>query len=734
MIDKKYNNYKKIIILFLLLFCVWLIYHFHYELQQKTVFTHLFYIPVILSSIWWEGKGLVIALFLGGILLISHIFLPSDVALGDDILRALMLLTVSGVMYYLTRQIQQAVHVTVKNEKRYRTLFESIGEGVAVYKVINDGQDYIFSDVNTAVERIEKIKKEGLIGKSVCEVFESINSFGLFDVFQRVWRSGVPEALPISFYKDNRISGWRHNQVYKLSEDEIVCVYRDETSKRQAEENVIKLEAIVQSSNDAIVGLTVDGMVQTWNKGAEDIYGYTAEEIFGKHISILHPPERFAEFSMLMDKILQEQRINRYETIRIRKDGKKINVSLTLSPVKNVLGKIIGASVISRDITEKIKLESQLQQAQKQQAIGTLAAGIAHDFNNILFPIIGYTEMTLDEMPENSTGQQNLTEVLKAANRARELVQHILTFSRESKRERSPLQIQMIVKEVLKLMRATLPTTIEIHQHIQDAGMILADPSQVHQIVMNLCTNAYHAMEEKGGVLQVGLASVEIGDQDDININPGKYVRLMVSDTGHGMDNDIIAKIFDPYFTTKEVGKGTGLGLSVVHGIVKDYGGDIRVYSAPGRGTTFYVYFPKTRDEFKTTENPQEIRPMTGKERILVVDDEDQIVLMVKQMLESLGYQITGVTSSLKALELFTRYPDGYDLVITDQTMPHMVGSKMAKQMMEIRPGIPIILCSGFSEAVTANNVKEIGIRKFIMKPIIKYEMAKVIRDILDNC
>jgi PAS domain S-box-containing protein len=397
----------------------------------------------------------------------------------------------------------------------------------------------------------------------------------------------------------------------------------------------------------------------------------------------------------------------------------------------------IGKLEIFRDITEHKKLEAQLQQAQKMEAIGTLAGGIAHDFNNALYSIIGYTDLTMDDVPEGSLAQSNLKEVLIAANRAKDMVQQILTFSRQTETEKKPVKVQSIVKEVIKLLKTSIPTTIEIRQNIDaDCKPVMADPTQIHQVVMNLATNAYHAMREKGGVLTINVAEEEISIDDSasyLNLNPGTYVKLTVSDTGHGMDKAVIEKMFDPYFTTKPVGEGTGMGLSTIHGIVKSHGGDIKVYSEPGKGTVFHVYFPliETKpvdQEIVSTEPVQK-----GSEHILVVDDEEQIISMVKQLLERLGYQVATRASSVDALEAFRANSDKFDLVITDMTMPNMTGVELAPRLLEIRPDIPIILCTGFSEITDENKAKALGIREFIMKPIVKDQIAKTIRKVLDE-
>ncbi|UCF90662.1 MAG: response regulator [Desulfobacterales bacterium] len=397
--------------------------------------------------------------------------------------------------------------------------------------------------------------------------------------------------------------------------------------------------------------------------------------------------------------------------------------------------------ILEKRIEERTKaLEDsnrQLQQVLKIQAIGTLAGGIAHDFNNILFPIIGYTELSLDEIPPASPAQGFLEEVLKAANRAKDLVQQILTFSRQNGQERKPVHVQHIVKEVLKLLRASIPANLEIiHRLDEDCGPILGDATQIHQVIMNLSTNAYHAMQEIGGALDISLTEVDIGYEEPITgtgIKPGRHLRLTVKDVGHGMEPAVMERIFEPYYTTKEPGKGTGLGLAVIHGIVKNHGGDIRVTSKPGEGTTFHVYLPLMDRSPAEPEAPVPNVAKSGNEHVLLVEDEKQVIDMERQMLERLGYRVTARTSSHEALAVFGAQPDNFDLVITDMTMPHMTGERLARQLIEIRPNIPIILCTGFNEGITEDKALAMGIRKFVMKPVVKNDLALTIRAVLDR-
>jgi PAS domain S-box-containing protein len=391
--------------------------------------------------------------------------------------------------------------------------------------------------------------------------------------------------------------------------------------------------------------------------------------------------------------------------------------------------------VIYEDITSQRRLETQLRQGQKLEAIGTLAGGIAHDFNNILSAVIGYTELSLMDAPAGSMLYRHLHSILEAGERARDLVKQILAFSRQSEQELRPVDLSVVVKETIKLLRATLPATIEIHQHISDVSLVMGDPTQMHQVLMNLCTNAGHAMQEKGGVLEIRLESTVL-DADlssrHAGLKPGPFVCLTISDTGHGMPRHILERIFDPFYTTKEKTEGTGMGLAVSHGIVTGAGGTIYAYSEIDQGTTFKVLLPMIE---RRTEPEQRPKPIIagGSERILFVDDERTLVEMGQQMLQSYGYEVTTSTDSLQALELFKSDPSRFDLVITDMTMPNMTGDMLARALMGLRPDLPIILCTGFSANMTEEVANDVGIRALIMKPILMHHMAAEVRRVLDE-
>ena len=362
------------------------------------------------------------------------------------------------------------------------------------------------------------------------------------------------------------------------------------------------------------------------------------------------------------------------------------------------------------------------------EALGTLAGGIAHDFNNILTPIIGYAEISRDESTTQSI-KEYMSEILKAANRAKDMVSHIQIFSRQSGQETSPINLQPVIKEALKLIRASIPSSISIESDIaNDCGPIIANPTQIHQIIMNLCTNAYHAMEERGGKLSVSLS--RLADQ---STDCAGSVVLKVSDTGSGIAPEIIERIFDPYFTTKDIGKGSGMGLAVVHGIVENAGGRISVKSSLGNGSTFEVVLPECNQSAPTnSEASNVIAISSGHERILLVDDEPAIARLMKQMLGSLGYSVTSTTSSRTALETFRLNPGGFDILITDMAMPEMTGSELIREIHDIRSQLPVIVCSGFSDEHELNKANDQAIKAVIMKPVVKSEIAQAIRKALD--
>jgi PAS domain S-box-containing protein len=470
------------------------------------------------------------------------------------------------------------------------------------------------------------------------------------------------------------------------------------------------------------------------NPAIVEMFGYQSRDEFiaVNVVNLYQNPEDRNKFK---EEISKYGSVNKYEVKLKKKDGTPFVGSVSAVSVKDADGKIKYYDGILENTTGKRELELQLQQAQKMEAIGTLAGGIAHDFNNILSAIIGYTELSLNDIEKESILYQNLQEIFRAGGRAKDLVKQILTFSRQTTQELKPVQVKLICKEAIKFLRASLPTTIEIHQEIENDSLVMADPTQIHQVLMNLCTNAGHAMGEKGGVLEVKVADVQLKADfmaQHKELKPGPYLELSVSDTGYGIPAHLLDRIFDPFFTTKEKSEGTGMGLSVVHGIVGSYGGKIIVSSEPGKGTTFKIYLPTVERD----EAPQPIAEESiagGTERILFVDDEPALVKIGKQMLESLGYKVTGRTSSVEALELFKAKADSFDLVITDMTMPNMTGDELARELIRVKPEIPVILCTGYSARINQQRAAAMGIRAFVSKPVPRMDIAKTIRNIIGD-
>ncbi|MBN1626217.1 MAG: response regulator [Deltaproteobacteria bacterium] len=660
-------------------------------------------------------------------------------------------------------------------EARYRGVFENTKDGIVVYKAVQDGEDFEFLDLNRAAEKIEHVKRDEIIGKRVTEVFPGVIKFGILEAFKRVYRSGEREFFPVAFYKDDRISGWRENSIYKLPSGELVAIYSDETGRKQSEK---AFNAILEST----VGITgqdfFDKIVKELSGWLECEIALTGEIVHNNMIKAVAmvvdgQPTSYFSYSLEQspchcvihngftvfpegvcrlypeNKILRKMKAEGYVGTPLKaRDGSPIGILAAISRsrlilpdradhVINILAARASAEIERLRIEEeKKKIETQLYQAQKMEAIGTLAGGIAHDFNNILQSIMLNAELALMEQKPEGMAYYRMENVLRSAKRATDLVKQILLFSRQSEIELKPLQINLIVKEAVKMLRSSIPTTIDIGQDIsQGWELVMADPTRLHQIIMNLATNAAHAMREKGGTLSFVLKPVDIKDDKPGNcpdLKPGPYMMIQVIDTGHGIDPSIMARIFDPFFTTKERGEGTGLGLAVALGVVKDLGGAIAVESEVGKGSTFSVYLP--RIEKTVPSMVEKIKPLQkGREVILLVDDEKSLVDAHAEAFGKLGYQVVSRYSSMDALEAFRAQPGKFDLVITDQTMPKMTGLQLAREMIGIRPDIPIILCTGFSDLAAEEEARIIGIKKFIMKPVILRELSEVVRDVLDN-
>jgi PAS domain S-box-containing protein len=644
-----------------------------------------------------------------------------------------------SIIHDVTKQ-KQAEEAINRNEAMQSKMFANIGDVIVIVD-----QHGINRYKSTNIEKIFGWKPEDVIGVSTWENIHPDDLESTQKFFGKLMN--VPDSVGTTECRYRRKDGsysWIEftgtNLLHDPDINGLLGNYHDINERKQTEEALKESETRLKKAQSV-------AKIGNWEYDIATGTVWASEQAF--QIYGLERTSPYLPLDKVEACIPDVQRVNKALVDLIqknkkydiefevhRKSDRKATLIHSLAEVvfnNEVPIKILG---VIHDITEQRKFEYQLQQSQKMESIGTLAGGIAHDFNNILFPIVGHTEMLLEDVPEDSPVREGLNQIYTGAMRASELVKQILTFSRQENSELTLMKMQPIIKEALKLIRSTIPTTIEIKQNIDPkCGVIKADPTQIHQIIMNLSTNAYHAMEETGGELIISLKEIKLNHYDTIrfDIIPGDYACLTIADTGKGMDKKLIQKIFEPFFTTKEKGKGTGMGLSVAHGIVKSMGGAIKVDSESRKGTKFHVYLPveKSFSEKQVIDSKVEIQ--RGMEQILLVDDEEAILTMEKMMLERLGYQVTSRTSSIEALEAFRDSPDKFDLVITDMAMPNMSGDKLSVELTKIRPDIPVLLCTGFSETMSEEKAASVGIKSFLLKPIVMKDLAQNIREVLDK-
>jgi len=678
-----------------------------------------------------------------------------------------------------------------ESEQRYATTLASIGDAVIATDV---GGRITF--MNAVAEELTGWALDEASRKPVMEVFNIINEHSRSAVenpVAKVLREGMVVGLAnhTILVKKDGIEIPIDDSGAPIRDREgkttgVVLVFRDITKRKQSEEELRRAQEELRGERDRIreymniagvllVVLDREGRVTLMNRKGNRLLGYEEGELLGKDWFTTCLPERTRdELAHVFKKLINGdlEKVESYENPVLTKQGEEKIIAWHNTVLRDEADNITGSLSSGEDITERRRaeealrkahnelemrvkerttelqqaydrlkeeteererVEAQLRQAQKMEALGTLSGGIAHDFNNILAAIIGFTELLADHVPKESREAHHLKRVMESSLRGRDLVRQMLAFSRKAEQEKKPLNLSSIVKETVNLIRATTPTTISIKVNtVSESYLILGDPTQIQQVLINLCTNAAYAMREKGGSLDIGLNdfSVSALDGNPDGIRPGLYVKLTVRDTGTGMSPDIMDKIFDPFFTTKKVGEGTGLGLSVVHGIVKHSNGYITAESELGRGSTFTVYFPKITGELETDEVSDDELP-TGSERILFIDDEEALVEMGEDILAELGYEVTSRMSSTEALALFRLDPSGFDLVITDQTMPELTGVELAKEILTLRPDMPIIMVTGFSYVVDADKARTAGIKAFAMKPLMKREIARTIRKAL---
>lgn len=633
-----------------------------------------------------------------------------------------------------------------KTAEKYRQLVENLHE---ILYILDPEARITYISPNS--DKILGYKPDEMIGRKYTEFVHPDDLPGRDQQFQK-FLSGEKLSEEYRFISKYGQTLWcMINARPVFGKDGLEGLYGilvDITERRQVEEALRRSEeryrTILETIEDGYFEVDIAGNFTFFNDSMCRMLGYTSDELMGMNNRQYMDEENARRVYETFNWVYRTGNpCKGFDWELIRKDGSVCRIENSVSLVRDEHGRPAGFKGIARDVTEREKarlekreLEAQLRQAQKMEAIGTLAGGIAHDFNNILSAVIGYAELSLQEVEKDTLLHTNLSRVLTAGNRARELVKQILTLSRRGDAEFTPVPVVPLVKEALKMLRSTFPASIEVREAILsgEQHIVVADPTQIHQLIVNLATNAKHAMDQENGVLEIRVQPVTLDEYscwDSSELRPGDYVKITVSDTGEGIAESNLEKIFEPYFTTREKGVGTGLGLSIVHGIVKGHKGGISVDSQPGRGSSFHVYLPVAgRECGDALQEKTEGWLPGGKERILFVDDEQFIVEMQQKSLASLGYAVTSKTSGTEALEVFLENPAGFDLVITDMTMPDMNGKRLASNIKKIRPDIPVILCTGFGDG---GPDKAEDTDCFFIKPVDRAKMAKAVRALLDG-
>jgi len=660
------------------------------------------------------------------------------------IISILFVLVVMLIMHVILRKrvlkTLQHERAALRNSLAEAQRFSTALDEVSAYIYMKDSQSrYVYA--NRLTLELFACSADELLGRDDSHFFPPDDVKHLREVDQRVFAGEQTfEEIEVNVAESERRVYWDiKTPIYTDSEQKTIWgllgISTDITDQKREQD---KYRRTIEISIDGFWTTDVNGRILNVNDAYCRMSGYSRDELLNMSIMDIEVFNSSEEIEGRIQNVIKNGS-DRFETKHLHKNGNVLSIEISTTYTPESGGMFF---VFIRDITEhkkaeedKKKMEVKLQQAYKMEAIGTLAGGIAHDFNNLLGTILGYTDLAKDDVGSDSHISRYLEKALYAGYKAKDLVKQILAFSRQAEVERMIMQPAPIIKEAIKLLTSTIPSTIEIQQNIDPkSGVILADPIHLHQILMNLCTNAFHAMEETGGRLEIILNNVELTKDDilfEFQCEAGHYVELTVKDSGSGINPEVKDKIFEPYFTTKGIGRGTGMGLAIIHGIVISYGGMIKVESDLGKGTAFHIYLPVAENEVAAVEETDK-ETIGGKEHILFIDDDKLLAEMGQDMIERMGYTVSVRNSSLEALEVFQNQPEKFDLVITDQTMPGMTGAELARQMLQIRPDTPIILCTGYSSIISEEKSKVIGIKEFALKPLIKKDIAKLIRKVLD--
>jgi len=650
-------------------------------------------------------------------------------------------------------------HMTIEQElresrERYRAMFDNMTNAVAVYKAVDDGADFVLLEFNRAAETIEQISREQVIGRRVTEVFPQVREFGILEALYQVWLTGHPESMPAMRYSDDRITGWRKNQIYKLPSGEIVALYEDITEQKEAEQKIresdLRFRELADSISYLFLALDKNLRFTYFNKAATALTSVEPEKAIGKELLEVFPILADTPVPKNYRQVLHDKQPRHFTTDIKTSDETTIHFEISVFPTQD------GISVLAHDITERVKseekkqqLEHQLQQSQKLEAIGRLAGGVAHDFNNLLAGILGNIDLAKVAEPEKT--RHHLDLAFEAATRAGNLVQQLLLFSRRSRSTFQAVDVGDIARQVTGMLRETIDRRIAIRHHIaDDLELAHADPNQVYQVLLNLCINARDALTDL--IAEHRSASPAIKENDyfilisgeNVKVDEeyarlrheaktGRYLMISVSDNGPGIDEQTSRHIFEPFFTTKEQGRGTGLGLATVYGIMQQHGGWIEVESQAEKGATFRVFFPAD-GEAVLREAPVEDEDLpAGTETVLLVDDEEIIRNMAKAILLQRGYSVMTAAEGHEALQVFNRQKERIDLVILDQTMPHLSGEEVLQQIIALKPNAKVLMCSGYAEHQLIDKFKAFGATGFLAKPYNMYALSHTVRKVLDG-
>lgn len=630
------------------------------------------------------------------------------------------------------------------SDQEYEALCEVMQAGICLHEMVYDASgkavDYRIIETNKAFAELAGIPGHKSRGALASELYGA-PGLAYLDSFVQVVATGQPMLLEIycaSLDKHFRVS------VFSPAPGRFTTVVADVSCCKKAEQALTlekeRLEVTLHAISDAVITADTEGRVMLLNPAAEVLTGWRQEEAVGRQLEevfCIHNGRNRQQDGSIIRRVMQAEGV-RQQNRRILacRDGTERKIEDSISVVRDRQGNTTGVVLVFRDITAKTALEAELRRAQKMEAVGTLAAGLAHEFNNILGIVLGNAELAKDDIPEWNPARTNLVQIKQATLRAKEVVRQLLTFSHRIAGSLRPLDLLPVVKEAITALQASLPASIELRQNLaEDCRAVLADPAQIHQMLINLAANAAHAMESTGGILELTLQQVQLQAEDcpaGSRLEPGENILIEVRDTGCGISPEILERIFDPYFTTKEIGQGTGMGLAVVHGIVETHGGVMRVESQLGRGSTFKVLLPVMRNEIRSAAETQTGLPV-GSERILLVDDEAAMARLVSLQLKRLGYRVQQTTDPLQALELFRADPGRFDLLITDMVMPTLTGEELVRALLSIRGDLPVIVCTGFSEDMDDEKARKLGARAYALKPLEGRELAQMVRRVLDR-